>query len=153
MKIARRHYHGNVICVQGECRHAPSRGDNVIATAAWNQSSVRGKAKKRNKSFLVLFFKKEQKKRLLFEKRSKNFCSLAPNVDVAPEFGNASESSRLSDGRRGAPWWTGGGRWRMIAADRPYSTSCPAGPFEHDTRPGAPAPGLDLAAPRGQRGS
>jgi len=29
-----------------------------------------------NKSFLVLFFKKEQKKALLFEKRSKNFCSL-----------------------------------------------------------------------------
>jgi len=28
-----------------------------------------------NKSFLVLFFKKEQKKALLFEKRSKNFCS------------------------------------------------------------------------------
>jgi hypothetical protein len=27
-----------------------------------------------NKSFLVLFFKKEQKKALLFEKRSKNFC-------------------------------------------------------------------------------
>jgi len=26
------------------------------------------------KSFLVLFFKKEQKKALLFEKRSKNFC-------------------------------------------------------------------------------
>jgi len=26
-----------------------------------------------NKSFLVLFFKKEQKKALLFEKRSKNF--------------------------------------------------------------------------------
>jgi len=25
---------------------------------------------------LVLFFKKEQKKALLFEKRSKNFCSL-----------------------------------------------------------------------------
>jgi hypothetical protein len=29
-----------------------------------------------NKSFLVLFFKKEQKKALLFEKRSKNFCSM-----------------------------------------------------------------------------
>jgi len=29
-----------------------------------------------DKSFLVLFFKKEQKKALLFEKRSKNFCSL-----------------------------------------------------------------------------
>jgi len=28
-----------------------------------------------NKSFLVLFFKKEQEKALLFEKRSKNFCS------------------------------------------------------------------------------
>jgi len=27
-----------------------------------------------NKSFLVLFFKKEQEKALLFEKRSKNFC-------------------------------------------------------------------------------
>jgi hypothetical protein len=27
-----------------------------------------------NKSFLVLFFKKEQEKELLFEKRSKNFC-------------------------------------------------------------------------------
>jgi len=27
-----------------------------------------------NKSFLVLFFKKEQEKVLLFEKRSKNFC-------------------------------------------------------------------------------
>jgi hypothetical protein len=29
-----------------------------------------------NKSFLVLFFKKEQKKALLFEKRSKNFLSI-----------------------------------------------------------------------------
>jgi len=28
-----------------------------------------------NKSFLVLSFKKEQKKALLFEKRSKNICS------------------------------------------------------------------------------
>jgi hypothetical protein len=28
-----------------------------------------------NKSFLALFFKKEQEKTLLFEKRSKNFCS------------------------------------------------------------------------------
>jgi len=28
------------------------------------------------KSFLVLFFKKEHKKKLLFEKRSKNFCLL-----------------------------------------------------------------------------
>jgi hypothetical protein len=28
-----------------------------------------------SKSFLVLFFKKEQKKGLLFEKRSKNFCT------------------------------------------------------------------------------
>jgi hypothetical protein len=27
-----------------------------------------------NKSFLVLFFKKEHEKALLFEKRSKNFC-------------------------------------------------------------------------------
>jgi len=27
-----------------------------------------------NKSFLVLFFKKEQEKVLLFEERSKNFC-------------------------------------------------------------------------------
>jgi len=33
-----------------------------------------------NKSFLVLFFKKEQKKTLLFEKRSKNFCSLASQL-------------------------------------------------------------------------
>jgi len=31
------------------------------------------KVRSTDKSFLVLFFKKEQKKALLFEKRSKNF--------------------------------------------------------------------------------
>jgi hypothetical protein len=35
------------------------------------------------KSFLVLFFKKEQRKQaLLFEKRSKNFCELACRVAI-----------------------------------------------------------------------
>jgi hypothetical protein len=33
-----------------------------------------GSEGQKNKSFLVLFFKKEQEKALLFEKRSKNFC-------------------------------------------------------------------------------
>jgi hypothetical protein len=33
-------------------------------------------ARIRDKSFLVLFFKKEQKKALIFEKRSKNFYPL-----------------------------------------------------------------------------
>jgi hypothetical protein len=38
-------------------------------------SSVRAQRGQINKSFLVLFFKKEQEeKALLFEKRSKNFC-------------------------------------------------------------------------------
>jgi hypothetical protein len=37
-----------------------------------------------NGSFLVLFFKKERKEALLFEKRSKNFYSLAaPERDPA----------------------------------------------------------------------
>jgi hypothetical protein len=35
-----------------------------------------------NKSFLVLFFKKEPEKALLFEKRSKNFCSLVDALIV-----------------------------------------------------------------------
>jgi hypothetical protein len=49
------------------------------AHVAWQRHGS-GAARERmamNKSFLVLFFKKEQEKALLFEKRSKNFCSFA----------------------------------------------------------------------------
>jgi hypothetical protein len=60
----------------GPVRRVPSQGNsiwNFLDTTIESNASPGVKAKM-NQSFLVLFFKKEQEKELLFEKRSKNFC-------------------------------------------------------------------------------
>jgi hypothetical protein len=80
---------------------------------AVKSDASRGTECQMNQSFLVLFFKKEQEKALLFEKRSKYFCSFF----LAHQWRHAVESLarsgacaidftfRLNPGTApGAPW-------------------------------------------------
>jgi hypothetical protein len=72
----------------------------IVAVAL---AEIRGKTTlgaRKDKSFLVLFFKKEQEKQtLLFEKRSKNFCLFGsvPGGGVALQAGGGKDA-RVAEG-------------------------------------------------------